>query len=294
MADRHISLLDPDDMPSEEPHPIRAEAKKLYQRGLLDFIREETYQESTDHASVLSRYREDLFNFFDVPLSVEYVSTLPPLPRQLNCPAHLVWYHCLFGCLSLCHHLPSFPGFGGAVEGRWSVRPLPPFRPRLMSSRGLSKVGIYDGLRVGNIAIVLAVLYFIDISYIYHFIRQQSTIKLYVLFNVMEILDKLLASFGQDIYDTLFCYMYTHTRLSRSLFSPHRYGLKTCYVVALCYSLIHTLILLLKMVTLNVSVNSHSNALFTLLISNNFVELKSSVFKTYKEENVFQIMCAGR
>ncbi len=47
------------------------------------------------------------------------------------------------------------------------------------------------------------------------------------------------------------------------------------------------------MVTLNVAINSHNNALLTLLISNQFVELKGSVFKKFEKDNLFQIACNG-
>ena len=52
--------------------------------------------------------------------------------------------------------------------------------------------------------------------------------------------------------------------------------------------------LFFQVVTLNVAVNSHSNALLTLLISNQFVELKGSVFKKFEKENLFQIACNGQ
>lgn len=45
--------------------------------------------------------------------------------------------------------------------------------------------------------------------------------------------------------------------------------------------------------TLNVSVNSYSNALLTLLLSNQFVEIKGSVFKKFEKENLFQLSCSG-
>ncbi|CAN0857740.1 Protein POLLEN DEFECTIVE IN GUIDANCE 1 [Linum grandiflorum] len=43
-----------------------------------------------------------------------------------------------------------------------------------------------------------------DISLIYHMIRGQGTIKLYVVYNVLEIFDKLCQSFGADVFQTLF------------------------------------------------------------------------------------------
>jgi hypothetical protein len=41
-----------------------------------------------------------------------------------------------------------------------------------------------------------------------------------------------------------------------------------------------------------VAINSSNDALMTILISNNFVELKGSVFKRSTEENLFQITCS--
>jgi hypothetical protein len=45
---------------------------------------------------------------------------------------------------------------------------------------------------------------------------------------------------------------------------------------------------------LNVAVNSKANAMITLLISTNFMEIKSSVFKGYKEESLFQTTLSGK
>lgn len=55
----------------------------------------------------------------------------------------------------------------------------------------------------------------------------------------------------------------------------------------------HTLVLFYQLVTLNVAINSYSNALLTLLLSNQFVEIKGSVFKKFEKENLFQLTCAG-
>lgn len=55
----------------------------------------------------------------------------------------------------------------------------------------------------------------------------------------------------------------------------------------------HTLILFFQMITLNVAINFYSNALLSLLISNQFVEIKQSVFKRFEKENLFQLTCSG-
>jgi Eukaryotic membrane protein family len=50
--------------------------------------------------------------------------------------------------------------------------------------------------------------------------------------------------------------------------------------------------LFFQVVTLNVAVNSYSNALLSLLMSNQFVEIKATVFKKFEKENLFQMSCA--
>ncbi|KAG6547014.1 hypothetical protein Mapa_011631 [Marchantia paleacea] len=50
----------------------------------------------------------------------------------------------------------------------------------------------------------VAVLRQADISIIYHWIRCQGIVKLYVIFNVLEIFDKLCQSFGADVLQVLF------------------------------------------------------------------------------------------
>jgi Eukaryotic membrane protein family len=51
--------------------------------------------------------------------------------------------------------------------------------------------------------------------------------------------------------------------------------------------------LFFQVVTLNVAVNSYSNALVSLLMSNQLVEIKGTVFKKFEKENLFQMTCAG-
>jgi hypothetical protein len=64
------------------------------------------------------------------------------------------------------------------------------------------------------------------------------------------------------------------------------------FVIALVYNVIHAAALLYQVITLNVAVNSYSNALLTLLMSNQFVEIKGAVFKKVEKENLFQLTCA--
>src|ERR1700753_4495048 len=63
-------------------------------------------------------------------------------------------------------------------------------------------------------------------------------------------------------------------------------------MIALVYTVTHAAALLYQVITLNVAVNSYSNALLTLLVSNQFVEIKGAVFKKVEKENLFQLTCA--
>ena len=56
---------------------------------------------------------------------------------------------------------------------------------------------------------------------------------------------------------------------------------------------IHANVVLAQAVTLNVAINSHNKALLTIMVSNNFVELKGSVFKKFETNNLFQMSCSG-
>jgi hypothetical protein len=47
-------------------------------------------------------------------------------------------------------------------------------------------------------------LQFVDTSVMYHLVRGQAVIKLYIFYNMLEVADKLLSSFGQDILDALY------------------------------------------------------------------------------------------
>lgn len=64
------------------------------------------------------------------------------------------------------------------------------------------------------------------------------------------------------------------------------------FLMALAYNVTHATALYFQCITLNVAVNSYSNALLTLLMSNQFVEVKSTVFKRFEKDNLFQLTCA--
>ena len=129
----------------------------------------------------------------------------------------------------------------------------------------------------------------LDASRMYHWIRGQAAIKLYVIYNVLEVGDRLLSAIGQDVLECLF----SREALERKP-DGHSKVLRPfwLFLLALVYTSVHTTALFYQVITLNVAVNSYSNALITLLMSNQFVEIKSTVFKKFEKENLFQLTCA--
>lgn len=105
-------------------------------------------------------------------------------------------------------------------------------------------------------------------------------LKLYVLIAIVEVFDRLMCSLGQDCLDSMYCNTTRRPRSLRMLISV---------LVVLVYVGFHTLILFVHVATLNVAMNSADHALLTLLISGNFAEIKSTVFKKYNKANLFKI-----
>lgn len=148
------------------------------------------------------------------------------------------------------------------------------------------KADILQGLLIISSCVVLM---WFDASRMYHSIRGQAAIKLYVIYNVLEVFDRLFSALGQDVLECLF----SKETLERG--SDGRSKIIRplwMFGLALVYNVIHATALFYQVVTLNVAVNSYSNALLTLLMSNQFVEIKGTVFKKFEKENLFQLTCA--
>lgn len=105
-------------------------------------------------------------------------------------------------------------------------------------------------------------------------------LKLYVLIAIVEVFDRLMCSMGQDCLDSMYWNTTRRPRSTRMLVSV---------TVVVVYVVCHTLILFVHVATLNVAINSADHALLTLLISGNFAEIKSTVFKKYNRPNLFKI-----
>ncbi|KAG9455322.1 hypothetical protein H6P81_008226 [Aristolochia fimbriata] len=135
----------------------------------------------------------------------------------------------------------------------------------------------------------VVVLEAIDISLIYHIIRGQGTIKLYVLYNVLEIFDKLCQSFGGDALQVLFNSAEGIAGCSKDDVNFELMRFILDQTIAVPIVLVHSFILLAQAITLSTCIVAHNNALLALLVSNNFAEIKSSVFKRFSKDNLHSL-----
>src|SRR4051794_747696 len=156
---------------------------------LWDYFKDELTASEFDNLQELKRER--VTNFLGIPWSIEklmifgfficldsFLYTLIILPLRV-----------IFAFYSLIMNFVSFFNNNNYNERKYNV---------------LNLSQICDLLKGLLIILVCIALQNVDASQIYHIIRGQSAIKLYVIFNVLEILDRLCCSFGGDILDSLF------------------------------------------------------------------------------------------
>ena len=99
-------------------------------------------------------------------------------------------------------------------------------------------------------------------------------------------MEKLCRSFGQDVLESLY-WAATDWRGRRA-----RRTLAVQFLIATVYASLHAMLLHGQAITLNVAINSESHMLLTLLVSNQFMELKTCVFKKYDRGSLFLITCS--
>ncbi|KAL9583394.1 MAG: hypothetical protein Q9212_002724, partial [Teloschistes hypoglaucus] len=197
---------------------------------------------------------------------------------------------------------PKSPQFSFPAENDSSqadhARPDPPrkrrkdHRKHRRAKSMPSELGPYNKADIVKgflILISCVILMQFDASRMYHGIRGQAAIKLYVIYNVLEVCDRLFSALGQDILECLISKETLERRPDGRSKILRPFWL---FILALLYNLVHSTALFYQVITLNVAVNSYSNALLTLLMSNQFVEIKSTVFKKFEKENLFQLTCA--
>jgi hypothetical protein len=220
----------------------------LDETGMWPATVEESYQNHNDEQ------RHRIFAFLSLPKRVERFTWLG-------------WLVCLDTIFFLLTYLP--------------LR-LALMIPRLLLTLRRPSVRDWcDILRASLLLGCVSILFYTDISTCYHWIRVQSPIKLYVMFNMLQVLERMCSTFSEDMMDSLYGSV-AHS-MSRMLSDS-----LICFVVTALHSLVH----LAQIVTMQVAINSHNNPLITLVISNNFVELKGGLFKKNSRLVVFQISAA--
>ncbi|KAL0221159.1 hypothetical protein RCL1_001013 [Eukaryota sp. TZLM3-RCL] len=169
------------------------------------------------------------------------------------------------------------------------IKPLHSFRFRSFSPSKISQDFSICMLFIIGTSVVFAW----DLSRLYHAVRGQNLMKLYSMYQLIEILDRLLSSVGQDSIDNC-TFSIKSFLLKFSRFRPLGPSLSLFHVIsdhifAFLYMSAHVSVILFQLITLNVAINSKQNSVVALLISNNFFELKSAVFKKYSKVPLFQI-----
>ncbi|XP_076005204.1 transmembrane anterior posterior transformation protein 1 homolog [Genypterus blacodes] len=151
-------------------------------------------------------------------------------------------------------------------------------------SRLLQPAQVCDVLKGLILLLCFSMMHYVDYSMMYHLIRGQSVIKLYIIYNMLEVADRLFSSFGQDILDALY---WTATEPKER--KRDSIGVIPHFLMAVFYVFLHSILIMVQASTLNVAFNSQNKSLLTIMMSNNFVEIKGSVFKKFGKNNLFQM-----
>ncbi|XP_068044817.1 transmembrane anterior posterior transformation protein 1 homolog isoform X2 [Anomalospiza imberbis] len=154
----------------------------------------------------------------------------------------------------------------------------------LRDRRLLQPAQVCDMLKGVILVICYFMMHYVDYSMMYHLIRGQSVIKLYIIYNMLEVADRLISSFGQDILDALYWTATEPKERKRA-----HIGVIPHFFMAVLYVFLHAILIMVQATTLNVAFNSHNKSLLTIMMSNNFVEIKGSVFKKFEKNNLFQM-----
>ncbi|XP_063257726.1 transmembrane anterior posterior transformation protein 1 homolog isoform X2 [Prinia subflava] len=154
----------------------------------------------------------------------------------------------------------------------------------LRDRRLLQPAQVCDMLKGIILVICYFMMHYVDYSMMYHLIRGQSVIKLYIIYNMLEVADRLISSFGQDILDALYWTATEPKERKRA-----HIGVIPHFFMAVLYVFLHAILIMVQATTLNVAFNSHNKSLLTIMMSNNFVEIKGSVFKKFEKNNLFQM-----
>jgi Eukaryotic membrane protein family len=160
---------------------------------------------------------------------------------------------------------------------------------RLRKMRGIEKVhGVekIDVLRAALILMSYAVIRDLDVTVLTAFIRR-GLFKLRMMVTLVEVVDRLLISFGSNILGVCFWHVYylgsggdSNDNDGERLPKTTMLRMALLTAGAVFYLSLHATFLLLHLSLIEVSVDSGSNALISLLILIQFAEMKSGVLKS--------------
>lgn len=219
-------------------------------------------------------------NDTDYLLKEQRIITFLSIPKELEKVLFLGYLVCLDAFLFLFTFLPIRAVFAVVSIIRWVIARLL-FFPDVQIDKGQ----LCDLFRAMMIFTCLGALSLVDISMLYHLIRGQSVIKLYFIYNLLEILDYLCCSFGNDVMDALFWITIRPKNKKRE-----HLGTLYHWILGCIYTVIHSASFLIQAICLSVAINSHNKALLLVMTSNQYMELKSYLFKKFDKDNNFQIV----
>ncbi|EFP00707.1 hypothetical protein CRE_21263 [Caenorhabditis remanei] len=250
--------------PSPSVERERAPFDDVFQRkGFFSFFWEELtrgYSLHNDHAR-FSEKRRKVYAFLRIPLELEQFLA-----------------YGLLQCIDSFFYLFTF----------LPLRFLMSIFGALLRVKRWTSAETCDFLKVLIIFAASMLIREIDSSFLYHQVRSQGTIKLYIFYNMLEVADRLFSSLGQDMFDALL-----FTANSEKRVSPGHIVRTTLHlIVAIVYATIHSFLVILQATVLNVAFNSHNQTVLAIMMSNNFVELKGAVFKKFAKANLFQMACS--
>lgn len=261
-----------------------------------DYLHDELrrgYELGNDEKRYTER-RKKFYTFLKVPYEFEkfmvkayvqildsflFVFTLLPIRFLLSC-WFLVW-RSIWRIISKFFLHQRHAGMGPAISSsRYGTSLLQPAE-------------MCDLLRGIILVSATLVMSYVDTSALYHMVKTQSVIKLYVGYNILEVVDKLSSTSACDVLDALF---WTATEPIKTDDVDRRRRRRYSIVFHLLGSILCVLfqshLFLLQATVLNVALNSKNDSLLTIMMSNNFVELKGMVFKKFERNNLFHMSCS--
>ena len=182
------------------------------------YYRDDTEEEPVEPIGFLESLKADLAMIEPAtkennPLLTDDVFNFARVPIQLEQILFHGFFMCLDSLLFMVTYLPIrvvravvLLVYTGTVN-MWKLHNKKTGSPKgvkTIPALLFHRMQLYDLIRGVTLMIALYALLQVQMSQIYHFVRGQSFIKLYVILNMLDIFDRLFCTFGQDIVDSLY------------------------------------------------------------------------------------------